>query len=153
MPQQWKERLDELKGLLNNQPNQPEPESEFRQQATTLQPDPMTPEEVEQGRVYEYRPVTHSIAPRPTIKSFVEETALWTIGLGAVQAVAIKVPVPLISGALKIFLFPNSLLVATIAFLVYGIYAYNSHSLPRMTVALQASIGFMFSLFVIAILL
>lgn len=141
----WQQKLADLSNVLNNA----QARDEQPNQNTTLQPDPITPTEVEQGRVYEYHPAI----VKPPIKSFIEETALWAVGLGAIQAVAIKVPVPFLAPALKIFLFPTSLLVATIALLVYGIYAYNSNSLQRMTTALQAAIGFMFSLFVIAILL
>ena len=155
----WKQKLSDLQQVINNggggQPT-------TSQHDTTLQPDRISPEQVEADRVYDYYPQPsqsevdqyHEPRRKSGIKEFAEETGLWLIGMGVIQAVAIKFPaMPVVGAALKILIFPTNFLVVGVALLVYGIRAYQTRNFDSMATALQASIGFILSVFAIAFLL
>lgn len=159
---EWTKKLNDLQQVLNNgRGGQPT----ASQQDTTLQPDRISPDQVEADRVYDYNPPAPQLhqqeeiyeyhpARKSSIKEFAEETGLWLIGMGVIQAVAVKFPaVPIVGAALKILIFPTNLLVVGVALLVYGVHAYRRRSFDSMATALQAAIGFIFSVFAIAFLL
>lgn len=156
----FKQKLRDWQDRIAQAEQEYEPHTE-RQTNTTLQPDRMSPEEVEADRHYEYQPspVYYSqpqvIVTRPTIKQYVEEVGLWAIGFGIFEYCVLKLPqfIPAFAAPLKVVSFPTFFLVVGVSLLVYGCHAYTTQSMPKTAIALQIATGFTLATFAIAILL